>query len=94
VANDLETKLGEAIDDVSDRAAALKDAHLLEAAMVTGKRIVSHDETARRVFRAASRVVPRLRDIVWLDPANETEQVEDWLRDGAPEDKHRRLGAM
>ena len=43
----------------------LKDAHLLEAALVTDKRIASNDERARSDFRG----IPLVRLVLWINPA-------------------------
>src|SRR5262249_5403641 len=41
----------------------LKDAHLLEAALTTDKRIASNDERARRDFRG----IPLVRLVLWIN---------------------------
>ena len=52
-------------------AAMEKDLHLIEAARTTDSRIVSLDDTARRLFSSVSGSIGELREILWVNPANE-----------------------
>lgn len=66
--------------------AVRKDAHLLEAATATGKRIVSKDATAKDLFRLAC---PNLRlayrDILWGDMTSVPRDVIQWVEAGCEE---------
>ena len=76
-----------------DRLAMIKDAHLVEAARVTDRTVVSLDDTVRRLFSAASKSVHSLRTVVRANPRHEAEDCSAWLADGAPPEGHRQLGA-
>jgi hypothetical protein len=79
---------------LSTAAAAMrKDCHLLEAARATDRNVVSIDEKARGYFHAAAAHVRSLREVCWVNPAIAEEQPLDWLRQNAPLDRHRMLGA-
>jgi hypothetical protein len=69
----------------------LKDAHLIEAAMETDGRVASLDENARGHFARLAASFDSLRKIVWVNPALEEEQAVEWLEDGAPNERWRRL---
>ncbi|HOE46621.1 hypothetical protein [Methanothrix soehngenii] len=66
-----------------------KDLHLVEAARATDNRIVSLDDAARRYFCAASAIAGELRQILWVNPAMETERPIQWLEEGAPNEEER-----
>jgi hypothetical protein len=68
-----------------------KDLRLIEAARTTDKRVISLDDTARMFFSAVSSQVGELRDILWVNPANEDETPTKWLTDGAPIEEQRQL---
>jgi len=68
-----------------------KDLRLIEAARVTDNRVISLDDTARKFFSAVSSQVGELRDILWVNPANEDETSTQWLTDGAPIEEQRQL---
>jgi hypothetical protein len=73
--------------------AMLKDCHLIEAARASDRNVISIDEEARGHFHAAAARVGLLREVCWVNPAVEEERPLDWLRQGAPGDRHRRLGS-
>ena len=75
----------------TQRNVVARDVHLIEAAIATDRSVSSGDERARSVFRAASRHLPELNPIVWVNPARCTERVLAWLRRGAPPDRHLHL---
>jgi hypothetical protein len=72
-----------------DRVAMIKDAHLVEAAQVTDRTVVSLDDTVRGLFSAASKSVRFLRPIVWANPGHQAEDCSAWLADGAHPEGHR-----
>jgi hypothetical protein len=70
-----------------------KDILLLEAALATDQSISSLDEnTARRFFTRAAKVVPKIREIIWVNPDKPEETPIEWLQAGAPADEFRMLG--
>ncbi|HBL12780.1 MAG TPA: hypothetical protein DD379_15535 [Cyanobacteria bacterium UBA11162] len=72
----------------------IKDIHLVEAALVTDKTVISLDDnTARRFFSKAAAQVDELKDIVWVNPDKiEEEQPIEWLQNGANPETDRLLG--
>lgn len=74
-------------------AAALKDAHLLEAALVTDQSVVSLDTSARKIYRSLCPAIKRLRAIAWINPAEPEERAVDWLEGGAQREDSRTLGS-
>lgn len=68
-----------------------KDLLLVEAALASDRRILSLDDKARRAFARASGSLMALRQILWANPVNEDERVDDWLRDGARREAAREL---
>jgi len=73
-------------------AIVLKDAHLIEIALVTDRRIISLDEEARKHFGQAVESVGVLSTICWVNPARSVEQPIEWLRAGARDEQQRMLG--
>jgi predicted nucleic acid-binding protein len=73
-------------------AAALKDAHLVEAALESDFRVVSLDETARAVFRKAAPRVGPLRPVLWANPTKEEDNIIEWLEGGTEDEEVRQLG--
>lgn len=70
-----------------------KDICLLKAALGTDRRIVSLDEnTARRYFTQAAQTIPKLQEIVWVNPDKPDEEPIEWLKADAPADDFRMLG--
>ncbi len=72
-------------DSPSKEIAVLKDAHLLEAAAATGKRIISKDKTARDLFRLACPVRGSHRHILWGEMTLSAGAVIDWVKSGCVE---------
>jgi hypothetical protein len=61
---------------------ALKDIHLIEAAIKAENFIASRDDTARNVFCEISDLLRVIRKIVWMNPvAIKNDQIE-WLKAG------------
>lgn len=89
----LRNRLDEVIGNPARRDAALKDMHLIEAALATDRLVASLDETARAILSSAA---PELRDlaaILWVNPSRPDERVISWLENGAPAQESRRLRA-
>ncbi len=88
----LRRQLQEAGTTDKQKEAMLKDAHLIEAASIQGKRIAALDEIVRELFRRSADLAPQLRDICWVNPNRPIEDSLGWLSDGAPADPFRMLG--
>lgn len=78
--------------DNGSRKAMLKDAKLIEAALVTDMTVASLDDAARRHYRRASNRVHVLANVVWVNPDNPDEASIIWLREGAKPEPKRMLG--
>ena len=70
------------------------DCHLIDAALASGQRVVSRDETVRKLFDEAAVSVGELRSVVWVNPVRAEDTPLEWLEEGAPNDASRRLGAV
>jgi hypothetical protein len=73
---------------------ALKDCHLLHAALATDHSIVSLDEAVREIYRSLSKNIKELSNIVWVNPTLEEERPIEWLEQGAQPEPHRQLGYL
>ena len=69
------------------RAAVLKDLHLIEAALLSDRIVVSLDESARMLFQ-----VQELNSIIWVNPVSERPRMQSWLEQGAPAVDEWKLG--
>lgn len=74
------------------RQEMIDDLILIEAALATDHIVISLDQTVRKLFAAASDNIRELRNVVWVNPEKEEEQVIAWLGNGARPDPKRRLG--
>ncbi|HLN32763.1 MAG TPA: hypothetical protein VK395_33850 [Gemmataceae bacterium] len=72
-------------------AIVLKDCHLLEAALATDSRIASLDEKARHHCAELAVAIEEMRAIIWVNPDVPEEGAIEWLEQGAPAEKRRRL---
>lgn len=73
-------------------AKMLKDWHLLEAALVTDKVILTLDKV-RFHFKAISAQFDDIRTITWVNPDAPEEEAVSWLEAGAMPETHRMLGS-
>lgn len=62
----------------------LKDIHLLEAAVLTDKIIVSLDEEVRSLFGSQMANFHEMSDVCWVNPTQQPEKMSSWLLEGAP----------
>lgn len=76
----------------SHRQAIEKDLHLVEAALLADRTVVSRDQTVREVLRTVVNTVSELRPILWMNPEIEEEDGAGWLARGAKDEPARRLG--
>src|SRR5262249_32018194 len=65
----LRTALQEAVPRPRIAAILLKDAHLIELALMVDRRVIALDEEARTHFGQAAEMVAALRTIYWVNPA-------------------------
>jgi hypothetical protein len=77
--------------DVNVSEAMLKDAHLIEAAQATDRRIAALDETIRGHFGRMKEVHQDLQRILWINPVLEGSDCFEWLESGAVEEGKRFL---
>ena len=77
-----------------ERENLLKDIHLVEAALVADRIIVSLDGHAQKAFSRLATERKEIRKIVWVNPAKEPEKVISWLQAGAEPEKNRMLGSF
>ncbi|MEN3330870.1 MAG: hypothetical protein V7641_235 [Blastocatellia bacterium] len=63
----LREKISHVAARTQDGEAMLKDAHLIEAAIVTDRIVVSLDETVRVLYIAAALRVGEIRKILWAN---------------------------
>ena len=64
--------------------AMLKDAHLIAAALIYDKTVVSLDDTVRRLFASCADKWTFTKDIAWLHPSESHDKIAQWLNAGAP----------
>jgi hypothetical protein len=74
------------------RKAMEKDIHLIEAALLHDRIVLSRDETMRQLLSQAASEIQELRRILWANPALEEDGVLLWLEQGARMEAARRLG--
>ena len=92
VGSELRAKIRSSVKGTSEQQGMLKDAHLIEAAVDTDRRVISCDETARRLYRRVFKRVDDLREIVWVNPTIAADDPIPWIQGGAPADPQRVLG--
>lgn len=72
----------------------LKDAHLIELALASDRRVVSLDDTVRGLFSRAAATIKLLSAVCWVNPVDPNEKASAWLDASAPLDSARMLGAV
>jgi hypothetical protein len=71
--------------------AMLKDAHLIEAARATDRRVAALDETVRGHFGRMTTTYSKLLQILWVNHVLEGVTCFEWLESGAEEEADRQL---
>ncbi len=84
-------KILNAVSSEHEREAVHKDLLLLTAALATDRRIASRDDRTRNILRNKCAAIRDIAGIVWVNPANEEENVLDWLKRGAPIEESRKI---
>jgi predicted nucleic acid-binding protein len=69
-----------------------KDAHLVEIALQTGKRIIALDETVRNLYKSLSRHHPPIRPVLWANPTIDDDLTVEWISGGCPSIARLKLG--
>jgi hypothetical protein len=69
----------------------LKDAHLLEAALASDRRVASLDDNARGHFSRLASSLDLIRKMTWVNPAIADENAVQWLEAGAKIERSRWL---
>jgi hypothetical protein len=75
-----------------EREVMVKDLRLLEAAIATERTVISLDNKVRNCFAKVALQVDKLKDIIWVNPAEKAEITIDWLQNGAEPEIERSLG--
>jgi hypothetical protein len=73
------------------KSAMTKDCHLLEAALAFEQRIASADDRVRNHFLSALIHVREIQGMLWVNPLREANDVQHWLKEGAPDQPIHRL---
>src|SRR5271166_6421957 len=90
----LEQRFSRVVIDPFVHAIMEKDRCLVEAALLTEKRIASLDDSVRAHFRNHRDNLPELRSICWVNPGDTDADLFDWLRAGARIERSRTLGYL
>jgi len=69
-----------------------KDRILIEAALISDKRVASLDDTVRDHFRRHRTRLAEVRAICWVNPDLYHAEVCEWLQSGAPIERRLSLG--
>lgn len=70
------------IEDCKEKEIALKDSHLIDAALEVDKIVASYDNIAKNVFRNLSVRKAEIRSILWINPITDHEFIYDTLMSG------------
>jgi len=68
-------------------AAIQKDIHLIEATIATDKTIISCDQALRDILAKAYQNLELLKELLYVNPTKESDEVMEWLRKGAIKEK-------
>jgi hypothetical protein len=88
----LEKRIARAVADTFLAAIIDKDRRLIEAALVTEKRVTSLDDHVRKHLQDHLSELPEVRSICWVNPSTPEEEAVAWLEAGAPAERSRMLG--
>ncbi len=89
----LEKRVVLAVADAFLAAIIDKDRRLVEAALVTEKRVTSLDDHVRNHLQDHLSRLPGLRSICWVNPCLPEEEAIAWIEAGAPAERSRMLGS-
>jgi hypothetical protein len=88
----LQNEIARFVFNESTAAIIEKDRHLIEAALVTDKRVASLDDRVRRRLHETGQRLPHVASICWVNPNTPGEQAIGWLEAGTPDERFRKLG--
>lgn len=76
----LKDKIESEVDDEKLKSVTTKDCHLVDAALISDKIVVSNDSNARKAFCELSMsLLGELKSIVWFHPIDDREFIKDFL---------------
>jgi hypothetical protein len=90
----LEKRFPRAVSDPFILAIMEKDRRLVEAALLSDRRVASLDRSVQTHFHNYRVNRPELRSICWVNPGTSDNDACEWLRSGAPADRIRMLGYL
>lgn len=70
------------IEDCKDKEIALKDCHLVDAALLADRIIASNDDTARKVFCTLSKSMGEIGTVSWFNAVTDGAFISGPLMDG------------
>ncbi len=88
----LERRIARTVRDPTVAAIIEKDRLLIEAALVTEKRVVSLDDKVRKHIQAHRDKLPEVCSVCWVNPNTPDQGTITWLKSGAPAERFRKLG--
>jgi hypothetical protein len=89
----LVVRIENASDFTPQQVAAMeKDLLLIAAALETDNLIASCDSKAKGLFAQAAAQVDDIKNIIWVNPNDESDHCSDWLKSGARYVPERSLG--
>lgn len=71
----IQAEINRAAISEAQKEVAEKDAHIVNAALLTDKFIASNDKTARDVFRLVAGDAPVMSGLAWAVPSEDTEMI-------------------
>lgn len=70
-----------------------KDAHLIEIALQTGRRVIALDETVRNLYKSLSKHHPPIKTVLWANPVIDEDSTTEWISTGCPSISRLQLGS-
>ncbi len=87
----LQDAIVEYAESIDIRKIMIKDLHLIVVAMKTDKTIFALDDKARFHFMKISNFIQSFKNIIWVNPNKQDEDVIKWLNNGAKIENERML---
>ena len=81
----IDESIRKALVNLPDKAliAVEKDLHIMDAALATSLRVLSHDREVRQHFAAMAVDVGSLKNLFWADPI--VDSCQSWIANGLPD---------
>lgn len=70
----------------------IKDAHLLEVALNSDKRIIALDEVVRSLFKEFSQHHHPIKQVLWANPTIPEDSTLEWIKNHCPTLKNLKIG--